>query len=202
MARPRAADFEEKQSHILRSAAAVFAQLGMDKASMSQIAKECGVSKALLYHYYPSKDALIFTIINTHITRLDEAVVAADDPSLPAPERLERLIAAVLETYRGADEAHKVQLNAGSALSREQRARLRDIEKRIVGRFAGVLTELNPALAEPGSHLVTPVTMSLFGMVNWVYTWFKDDGSLSREDYARIATQIMVSGVGAVKTPS
>ncbi|MCR9122399.1 MAG: TetR/AcrR family transcriptional regulator [Phyllobacteriaceae bacterium] len=201
MARPRAADFAEKQAHILASAATVFAQLGMDKASMSQIARECGVSKALLYHYYPSRDALIFAIINTHISHLDEAVIAADDPALPAGERLERLVHAVLETYRGADDAHKVQLNAFGALSEAQRAQLRDTEKRIVARFANVLKELNPKLAEPGTHLLTPVTMSLFGMLNWVYTWFKEDGPVSREDYARIATRIILDGVGGVRPP-
>lgn len=197
MARPRAENFSEKQALILDHAATVFAELGMDKASMSQIARECGVSKALLYHYYPSKDVLIFEIIHTHIVHLDTAVETADDLALPPEERLERLVGAVLETYRGADKAHAVQLNAGSALNDEQRAKLRDIEKRVVGRFARVLELLNPALA--GSHLATPVTMSLFGMLNWVYTWFKEDGHLTRADYARIATQIIIGGVGAVK---
>jgi hypothetical protein len=37
--------------------------------------------------------------------------------------------------------------------------------------------------------------MSLFGMLNWAYMWFRDDGVLSREDYARLATRLLVSGV-------
>lgn len=51
MARTRAADFDDKRRSILDSAAAVFAKLGMEHASMAQIAKENNVSKALLYHY-------------------------------------------------------------------------------------------------------------------------------------------------------
>ena len=65
MARTRAQDFEEKRRVILDCAAQVFAEQGMDKASMSQIAAQAQVSKALLYHYYPGKDALIFAIIIT-----------------------------------------------------------------------------------------------------------------------------------------
>ena len=57
MARTRASDFEEKQHGLLMSAAAVFAEQGMEKASMAQVASQSNVSKALLYHYYPSKDA-------------------------------------------------------------------------------------------------------------------------------------------------
>jgi AcrR family transcriptional regulator len=198
MARTRAADFGQKQADILTHAASVFAELGMEKASMSEVARKCGVSKALLYHYYPSKDALIFAIIDTHINELDAAVAAADDAALKPSDRLERLVRAVLDTYRGADDAHKVQLNAGAALSEAHREKIRDTEKRIVRRFSDVLKELNPALARSNPSLLTPVTMSLFGMLNWVYTWFKEGGELSRDDYARIATRIMVGGVGKV----
>ena len=71
MARTRAQDFEEKQLAILDYAANVLATLGVDKASMSQIAGQARISKALLYHYYPSKDALVFAIIFTHLEELD-----------------------------------------------------------------------------------------------------------------------------------
>lgn len=58
MARTRAADFEEKQQGILRNAAAVFAELGIRKASMEQVAERSKVSKALLYHYYHFRDGV------------------------------------------------------------------------------------------------------------------------------------------------
>ena len=76
MARTRAVDFEEKQRGILTSAAAVFAEMGMEKASMSMIASHSNVSKALLYHYYPGRDALIFDIVHTHLTELESAIDA------------------------------------------------------------------------------------------------------------------------------
>jgi len=117
MARTRAADFEEKQRGILDKAAQVFAEQGMEKASMSQIATVAQVSKALLYHYYPSKDALIFAIIITHLEGLDAAIEAADNPALAPEPRLRKLVGTVLENYRGADNQHKVQLNATAALA-------------------------------------------------------------------------------------
>ena len=83
MARTRAQDYEEKQRAILHTAAAVFAEQGMEKASMSQIAAHAQISKALLYHYYPSKGALIFAIIHIHLEALNSTIEAADDPSLP-----------------------------------------------------------------------------------------------------------------------
>ena len=199
MARTRATDFEEKQRGLLDSAAEVFAELGMEKASMAQIAAHAHVSKALLYHYYPSKDALIFAIIATHLEELDEAIEQADDATLPPQQRLRKLVGTVLECYRGADNQHKVQLNATSALSDEQKAEILALERRIVRHFALVLRQINPDLDDPQRPLLTPVTMSLFGMMNWVYMWFRDGGRISREDYADVATTLILEGIKAVR---
>lgn len=199
MARTRAQDFEEKQRVILDKAATVFAELGMDKASMSQIAQYAQVSKALLYHYYPSKDALIFAIIKTHLDELDAALDAADDPGLDPPHRLRRLVGTVLESYRGADNQHKVQLNGTAALTPEQKAAIVDVERRIVRRFSAVLDGINPKLDDRERPLLMPVTMSLFGMLNWVYMWFKDGGKVSREDYADVATTLILEGIKSVR---
>lgn len=199
MARTRAADFKEKQRVILDHAAQVFAEQGMEKASMSQIATVAQVSKALLYHYYPSKDALIFAIIMGHLEELDQAIAAADDPSLPPEQRLRKLVWAVLENYRGADNQHKVQLNATSALSEEQRAAITAVERRIVRRFSTVIELINPALNSKDRPLLMPVTMSLFGMLNWVYMWFREDGRITRKEYADLATTLILEGVKAVR---
>ena len=199
MARTRASDFEDKQRGILRSAASVFAEQGMEKASMSQVANAAGVSKSLLYHYYPSKDALIFAIIQSHLEELDNTVTAADDASVSLEDRLRALVRATLESYRDADNEHKVQLNAVDALNDEQRGVIRALERRIVRRFSNVLCEINPALAAKEQPLLMPVTMSLFGMMNWAYMWFREGGPITRDDYADLATSLVLEGIKAVR---
>ncbi len=199
MARVRASDFEDKQRFILESAAAVFAEMGMEKASMAQIATRAKVSKPNLYHYYRSKEALIFDIINTHLLELDAAVAAVDDPTMEPSVRLHRIILSVLMSYRDADDYHKVQLNALYALSEPQRAEIRALERRIVDRFYDVIRLLNPNLDNKERPLLSPVTMSLFGILNWVYMWFREGGPITREDYARIVTTLMLEGVKAIR---
>jgi AcrR family transcriptional regulator len=199
MSRTRATDFEEKQRGLLISAAEVFADLGMEKASMSLIANHAKVSKSLLYHYYPSKDELIFAIITTHLEDLVAAIEEADDEALDPRKRLRQLVGTVLECYKGADNQHKVQLNAAWALPEEQRNQIYAIERRIVKRFSRVLREINPELDNAERPLLTPVTMSLFGMINWVYMWFKDGGKITREVYADVATTLILEGIKAVR---
>lgn len=195
MARTRAADFEDKQRAILSSAAAVLAEQGMDRASMSQIAGQAGVSKALLYHYYPSKDALIFDIIKTHLCELEEGIEAVDRPDAAPRDRLRALIGGMLEIYRDADNYHVVQLNGTPSLPQAQKDAIHAIERRIVRRFSQTLLQIRPDL---DAHLVMPITMSLFGMMNWVYMWFKDGGPVSREDYAELATKLVLDGVNGL----
>jgi AcrR family transcriptional regulator len=198
MARTRAADFDEKRRSILDSAAAVFAKLGMERASMAQIAQENNVSKALLYHYYPSKDLLIFDIGRTHLVELEAAIIEADRPNLEPRARLRHLIGGVLENYRTASNFHQVLLNGTGSLTEAQRLELREMERRIVKAFSDVLTDINPALAQNRAG-VTPVTMSLFGILNWVYTWFRPSGALSREGYADMVTALFLDGAAAMK---
>ena len=193
MARTRADDFQEKQRAILASAAAVLGETGMDKASMAQIAEHAQVSKALLYHYYPGKDALIFDIIRTHLSELDTAIEAADMPTLEPQQRLRVLVHAVLEAYRDADNEHRVQINGTPTLAPEQRAEIHAIERRIVRRFAAVLRQINPEIG--AGPMLMPVTMSLFGMMNWVYMWFREGGPITRADYADLATDLVLNGL-------
>jgi AcrR family transcriptional regulator len=199
MARTRAQDFEEKQLAILDCAAKVLATMGVDKASMSQIASEAQVSKALVYHYYPSKDALVFAIIVTHLEGLDADLEAADDPAMEPRARLNMLVRVVLENYRGADDRHRVQLTAISMLTPEQKEAITQVERRVVRRFASVLDQINPQLNDKSRPLLMPVTMSLFGMMNWMYMWFREGGLISREDYADVATTLILEGINAVR---
>ena len=67
MARPRASDHESKRAIILQRSAELFAAHGYDRASLSMLARACGMSKALLYHYYTDKAQLLFDIIHTHL---------------------------------------------------------------------------------------------------------------------------------------
>ncbi|MCO6388012.1 TetR/AcrR family transcriptional regulator [Aliihoeflea sp. 40Bstr573] len=194
MARTRAKDYDDKRQAMLHQAAIVFARDGYDRASMAQLATECGVSKALLYHYYASKEALLFDIIESHLQDLVAAVGEADDASLAPEARLEVLVAALLEAYRDADAEHKVQIAGLRLLPAGDQEKLKALERDLVALFAEAIRALHPTIFAD-RPLIKPVTMSLFGMLNWFYMWFREGGPVSRAAYARLATQILVGGV-------
>jgi TetR/AcrR family transcriptional regulator len=193
VARPRASDYDDKRRAILDRSAELFAAHGYDRASMSMIADACGVSKGLLYHYYRDKEALLFDMIRFHLEELLEAVEAANRPELRGEDRLRALAAALLEAYRDADAEHKVQINDLGLLSRERQDELKAMQRELVQLFADAICDVAPALKRR-PELLKPVTMSLFGMLNWHYLWFKPDGPLSREDYAALAARLVADG--------
>jgi TetR/AcrR family transcriptional regulator len=200
MARPRAADYDIKRAAVLAHAAKLFADQGYDRTSMAEIAQALGVSKALFYHYFPAKDALLFAIIHNHLSELVAAVEAAaqvtDVKVTVAPrKRLQAIISAILDCYRDADAEHKIQINHLSQLGAEQQATLHALERRLVELMAGAVSTLNPDLPR---KLLKPVTMSIFGTLNWKYMWFREGGAVSREDYAKLVTQIFADGLVGV----
>jgi TetR/AcrR family transcriptional regulator len=196
MARPRSAAYDDKRQAILDHSAEVFARHGYDRASMADVARACGVSKALLYHYYVNKEALLYDILHAHLQELVDAVSAVD-MSLPPRPRLRALVGALLEAYRDADDEHKIQLNELGKLPGKQKKMLTDMERDLVRVFAAAIAAVNPALDGDGA-LLKPVTMSLFGMINWHYMWFREGKALTREDYAELVTTLLVEGAAAL----
>jgi TetR/AcrR family transcriptional regulator len=196
MARPRSADHDTKRRAILDRSAKLFAQNGYDRTAMAEVATACGVSKALLYHYYAGKDALLFDILSVHLQELLDAANAVST-SLPPRERLRTLVGALLDAYRDADAQHKIQINEMSKLPQERREILIGMERELVAVFADAIAQVLPAIGR-SKALLKPVTMSLFGMLNWHYMWFREGGSLSREEYADLATTVLVEGALAL----
>lgn len=190
MARGVARDHDEKRHAIRKGAAAYFARNGFDRASMIGAARECGVSKALLYHYYESKEALLYDILDGHLSELLETVEDA------APRGLPGLITAILATYEDADAEHKLQLEAlRSALPPEMQAPLITIQRKLVAVMADVLRSERPDLDGDRLHAAT---MTVFGILNWFYMWHRPGRGLSRADYAALATDFVRGGLAAI----
>lgn len=198
MARPRADDYDDKRASILREAAQLFATQGFDRTSMNEIAQALGVSKALFYHYYRSKDALLFDIIRNHLLELVEAAEEANDARLPPHDRLHAVIVTIFECYRDADSQHKIQINHLGQLPEAQQAELKSSERRLVDVISSIVAALNPALPR---DFVRPITMSIFGTLNWKYMWFREGGRISHADYAALVTRMFVAAIRAETVP-
>lgn len=192
MARTRAQDYDTKRQAILDQSAGLFAQYGYSGTSITMIAQACGVSKALLYHYYPDKEAVLFDILFDHLEELVEDVGAAARAESDPKERLRAIAVALLEAYRDADAKHQIQIANLKLLAMDKQAMLQDMERELVRVFSEAIAA---ALPEIGTGpMLKPLTMSMFGMLNWHYLWFREGKGLSRQAYARMVADLILSG--------
>ncbi len=192
MPRGIARDHEQKRTALRKGAAAYFAEHGFDRASMTGAAKSCGVSKALIYHYYDSKEALLFDILDAHLSQLRADVEAA-----PETDGLRGLVRAILMAYRGADAEHKLQLDALSVLEPEQQAQLMGHQRRLIEMMGAALSAGAPDLPGDPARL-RAITMSVFGILNWYYIWNRPGKGLGREEYADLVTDMVLGGIRAL----
>ena len=201
MGRGRAANYDDQREMILDRAAALFAQRGSAGTSMNQVAEACGLSKATLYHYYTDKDALVASIAQGHVARLQEIVrEALALEGLTPDERMRHMIRQLVDEYANAQNAHRVLTEDVRFLQPEVRERVLDQEREVVAGFAQVIGTLRPDLK--AAALSKPLTMLLFGMINWMFTWMKADGVLDYDDMAPIVADLFLGGLPAVKAPA
>src|SRR3981081_1239189 len=193
MARTRADDYDKKRLGILSRSALLFAEHGFTGTSITMIAEACGVSKALMYHYYSSKDAVLFDLLQDHLQNLVTVVEAAAQSTGKPEEKLFEISAALLEAYRGADAEHQVQISSLKLLPPPQQEILKELERKLVAVVSEAIALAVPSVAKK-RHLLKPLTMSLFGMLNWHYLWFRDGKGITREKYARMVTSLTLAG--------
>jgi len=199
MARTIAKDYEQKRAHILKSAARVFAEQGYDRASMSVLAKECGISKANIYHYYNSKDALLYDVLDTYLKALRDRICDLDLSALNANAQLSLVVREILLAYQGADDEHRVQSNGMRALPEEQQQVLRGYQRDLVNRVSEVVAASAEGVFDDDPVRLRETTMSVFGMLNWYYMWQHSADSEARERYAELTTDLILGGVRGLK---
>ncbi|MYM55598.1 TetR/AcrR family transcriptional regulator [Thalassovita mangrovi] len=191
MARGLARDHDEKRAALRKGAAAYFATHGFDRASMTGAAKSCGVSKALIYHYWASKEDLLYDILDEHLTELAEVVEAARS------EGMRGLIRVILEAYADADAEHKLQLDALSVLPEDKQVPLIGAQRRLVETMSDAVLQEAPQLGDDPDRL-RAATMSVFAVLNWFYMWHRPGKGLSREAYAELAADFAIGGLKAL----
>lgn len=200
MARPRSAGYDDQRELILKHAAALFAAQGYAATSMNQVAAACGVSKAAVYHYVRDKNELLARVAEAHVLRLEAVVDEVRAEQLAPEPHLRELIARFVREYASAQNEHRVLTEDVSLLAEADRERVLGVQRRVVAAFAGAVAAVRPALA--ADALDKPLAMLLFGMINWMFTWFRPGQPLSHEQMAPLVADLFTGGLAAVQSPA
>ena len=200
MSRTRSASFEQHREAIRAQAARLFARHGYPVTPIAELARSCGISKALLYHYYRDKEQLLFDIADRYLDSLLAIVAEVEAQPLAPAARLRQLIERFMGAYEDAAVFHRVLVQDVKYLKTPHRNHINAKQRRVVQSYADAVAAAAPQLA--GSPLLKPVTMTLFGMINWTFTWLKDEGPVRYTDMAPVVADLFLNGVAAVQPPA
>ena len=201
MARTIAPDYNERRQHILDKAAGLFAAEGFHKASMSSIARACDTSKSSLYHYFPSKEDILYAVMHDHTELLlkiaDQAMAQEGSPQ----EQLLAVTKAFMEVYVTAQSRHVVLLNELGSLPAQEHDTIVTLQNNIIDRIQTILEKVEPGLKKR-AKLRRPIAMIFMGMINWTYAWFDADGPVTPNEFADLVVKVLLDGLPGAALPA
>lgn len=184
--------YDERLEHLLATAARVFAEKGYHPTTMRDLARATGMSLAGMYYYVPSKDDLLYLIqercFQQVLNGAEAAVEQASDPS----ERLRRFIRYHVTFFASNMDAMKVLSHEADVLDTERDGAIAALKRRYVNFLTGLLDALGIETKEPAGHVAG---FALFGMMNWIYTWYHPEGAVDPGALADVFSDIFLHGV-------
>ena len=185
---------QTRRIEICRTAAQIFRDRGYDATSVSDIARALGITKAGLYHYFESKEALLFEITSYGLDRVRDEVILPARAVRDPEARLRQMVtrhALIATQGRGAiaqivDEVRALPPPARKRVEERMRAYVDLVRDTLVElRSAGRLRDVDPTVA----------TFSVIGTILWLPRWFRQNGRLSQEQVANQIADVVLGGV-------
>ena len=177
---------------VVRAAVRLFAEKGFEATTVREIVEEAGVTKGGLYHYFESKDDLLFEIYTAMLRMQTRRMVTIAESDLPLPERLHAIIADVVVTSIADLDAATVFFQSFPLLEKSKqvqvRAERRTYHERVrdlvaEGQVAGVFRADVPADLVINYH---------FGAIHRLGMWYHADGELSGEQVGKHFADLML----------
>jgi AcrR family transcriptional regulator len=187
--------FDRRLAQILNHATDVFCKKGYEGASMRDLSRASGMSLAGLYYYFESKERLLFLIqkhtFSTIVQGLKSRLEGVTDPE----QQIRIFILNHLEYFLANQAAMKVLSHEAEALKNGFASEVATIKREYYRICVGLLDELK---RDRGLQFSTRIAvLSLFGMMNWIYTWHNSRADADAGQLASEMSDIFLRGVMA-----
>jgi AcrR family transcriptional regulator len=190
------ADSKQKLREICRQAARVFYEKGYDGASMQDIAKAVGLTKAGLYHHVGSKDRLLFEIMNYGMDILDETVLQKIKNIADPREKLRQTIVGHIDLIvRARDLEITVILHENRSLKGALRKRINARKREYIDYLEGLIREVQEQEGLKPQLPTALTAFALLGMINWLYQWYHTEGPVKQADLAEYFVDFFFRGL-------
>ena len=180
---------EDRLEKIYVKALELFVANGYDQTALSQIAKELGLTKAGLYHYFSSKEDLLFFVHERHMKRVFIPILEAAEKISDPEERIEFFIKNYTLKAMTRDASTRVLVHETHNLKAENQKKIAGVWRKGLDLIRSSLSEME-ARGKVENIDKTFAAFALIGMCSWTFYWFdyerKDSGEELADTYARI----------------
>ena len=184
----------ERSEEIERVIAYLFARKGYHSTTMRDIARELGMHQSSLYHYFKSKEAVLFKIMNdcmeTGLKGLDE-IYGAD---YPLDEKLKNIFSFYIQHFAQERERHILLDTEMNSLNKRHRRILIDKQRRYTEIIRSIIIDLINEKKVKNIH-PTIATFAFFGMFNYTSKWYRSEGTIRPAKLADMLIEIITEGL-------
>jgi AcrR family transcriptional regulator len=196
MARTRSENYDEIQRGILNTACALFAQQGYMRASIADLADACQISRGALYHYFDSKEAILFAILEAHVRQMISDVEAAMASQSNTQDRFRGAIRAIVELNARSTNEQRLILNDLAFLADAEQKAVKALERQLVDTISDLLIRLDTE-GKIVKRSKRVYTMMLFGILNFSHTWYDPKGDIPPKEFADMVVDLFLHGFTA-----
>src|SRR6202048_3215910 len=188
-----ASRFDRRLAEIITHATDVFCEKGYEGASMRDLSRASGMSLAGLYYYFESKERLLYLIQKHTFTMIVQRLKSRLQGVSDAEERIRIFILNHLEYFLANQAAMKVLSHEAEALKNGFASEVAAIKREYYRICVGLLDDLKDDRGLQSSTRIA--VLSLFGMMNWIYTWHNPRVDADAASIAREMGDIFLGGV-------
>lgn len=188
--------FEEKKRVVAKAALRVFFENGYKAASLQQVAEAADISKATVYHYFKTKEEILYYIIESntylHLAALKEHLKECRRKKMTPLETFREMMIKYALALNEDKETPLLILRERHQLTGEYRRKLHEIEQSI---FRFIRRELRKVPDVDERFDPSVISFLLISSSHWMKYWLKENGELTIEDAIKQVLDIVVDGM-------
>lgn len=190
----------KKMEKIGKAAAQVFHKVGYLEANLDHIAAALKMSKGGIYHYFASKDEILFFVLDNYMDLVLEDLESQLTGFSSGEEKIKHIIRRHIELYAGHKAESKTLLHDSNCLSSKYSKPIAAKERKYLSLVVGAITECTTEKNTVKPEEVTALAFLLFGMCNWCYHWYDPKGAIDSSALSKMIWTIFIKGISEYPT--